>query len=73
MSKNNKKINSKEIKENKSILNIERKTKKEKDNLDNIIIGNIRIEKNNLEQKIINSFSDDDILKKDEEKKKKIC
>ena len=71
MSKNNKEINSKEINENKSILNIKRKRNKEKDNLDNIIIGNIRIKKDDLKQKIINSVIDD-VLKKNE-KEKKIC
>ena len=71
MPKHNKEINSKEIKENKNILNKKRKRNKEKDNLDNIIIGNIRIKKDDLKQKIINSVIDD-VLKKNE-KEKKIC
>ena len=65
MSKNIKGIESKESKEgNKNILNKKRKRNnkynkqenKIEENLDNIIIGNIKIKKNNLTTRIINSY-----------------
>ena len=63
MSEKNKEMNSKEIKDgDKIILNKKRKRNKkeknikEKENLDNIIIGNIKIEKGQLRNRIINSY-----------------
>ena len=68
MSEKNKGKISKEIKEeNKNILNNKRKRKnikekktenksKKKENLDNIIIGNIYIKEDNLTKRIINSY-----------------
>ena len=70
MSEKNKRINSKEIKDgDKIILNKKRKRKntkkennkknnkiKEKENLDNFIIGNIKIEAGDLRKRIINSY-----------------
>ena len=70
MSEKNKRKNSKEIKDgDKIILNKKRKRKntkkennkknnkiKEKENLDNFIIGNIKIEAGDLRKRIINSY-----------------
>ena len=65
MSKNNKEIESKELKEgDKNILNKKRKRNnkynkednKIEENLDNIIIGDIKIKENNLTTRIINSY-----------------
>ena len=65
MSKINKEIESKESKEvDKNILNKKRKRNnknnkednKNEENLDNIIIGDIKIKKNNLTTRIINSY-----------------
>ena len=79
MSKNNKGIESKESKEgNKNILNKKRKRNnkynkednKIEGNLDNIIIGNIKIKKNNLTTRIINSYENVNKNKKDYDKSK---
>ena len=82
MSKINKEIESKESKEvDKNILNKKRKRNNKynkqdnniEENLDNIIIGYIKIEKNNLKTRIINSYENvkyEDKNKKDYDKSK---
>ena len=77
MSKNNKGIESKEG--DKNILNKKRKRNNKKQdnkiekNLDNIIIGDIKIKKNNLTTRIINSYENvkyEDYDKEDYDKSK---
>ena len=76
MSKNNKGIKSNESKEgDKNILNKKRRRNnkynkqdnKNEENLDNIIIGDINIEENNLTARIINSY--ENVKYKDKNKK----